>query len=81
MSTSERQLFETALSLPRSERADLAFQLLQSLIPPGEEISNAELTAEIHTRVTEHRRGNIKSFSLEETRAIMNEQFAQDESP
>jgi putative addiction module component (TIGR02574 family) len=81
MSMPENQLLETALSLPQSERADLAFQLLQSLTPPGDEASSAEFAAEIHDRVAAHHRGELKSFSLEETRAIIRERLSRDESP
>jgi putative addiction module component (TIGR02574 family) len=78
MSLSEHQLFETALSLSQAERADLAFQLLQSLTPPGEEMSSSELAAEIQGRVAAHRRGDIKSFSRDETRAIVIERLTED---
>jgi hypothetical protein len=61
MSMRENQLFETALSLPQSDRADLA--------------------AEIHDRVAAHRRGDIQSHSLEETRAIMKERLSRGDSP
>ena len=71
MSLPENPLFETALSLQQSDRADLAFHLLQSLTPPGEEISTDELAAEIHARVAAQQCCDIKSFSLEEARAIL----------
>jgi putative addiction module component (TIGR02574 family) len=80
MSIPENPLFETALSLPQSDRADLAFQLLQSLTPPGDEISTDELATEIHGRLDAYRRGEIRSFSLEETRAIMKERLSQCDS-
>jgi putative addiction module component (TIGR02574 family) len=80
MSLSENQLFETALSLPQAERADLAFQLLQSLTPPGDEISSAELGAEIQNRIAAHRRGELDSFSLEKTPAIIRQRLSQDEA-
>jgi putative addiction module component (TIGR02574 family) len=80
MSLSENQLFETALSLPQAERADLAFQLLQSLTPPGDEVSSAEFGAEIHDRIAAHRRGEINSFRLDESRAIIRDRLSQDKS-
>jgi hypothetical protein len=80
MSTSPNQLFESALSLPQAERADLAFQLLQTLVPPGDEISPGEFGAELHGRVDAHRRGDLPSFSLEETRAIVEERLSQERS-
>ena len=68
MNIPESQLFETALSLPQSDRAALAFQFLQSLTPRGDEISTDELAAEIDTRIAAYPRENIQSFSLEESR-------------
>jgi putative addiction module component (TIGR02574 family) len=81
MSIPEQQLFETALSLPQAERADLAFQLLQSLTPPGNEVSSEEFGAEIYERIAAHHRGEINSFSLEESRAIIQERLSKDNSP
>ena len=78
MSMSQDQLFESALSLPQPERADLAFQLLQSLIPPGDEITAEEFRTELHERIEAHRRGELQSFSLEETRAIVRERLSQE---
>jgi putative addiction module component (TIGR02574 family) len=75
MSMSQDQLFESALSLPQAERADLVFQLLQSLTPPGEEIAAEEFGAELHQRVDAHRRGKLQSFSLEETRTIIEQRL------
>lgn len=80
MSVPQDQLFESALSLPQAERADLAFQLLQTLTPPGEEISSAEFAAELHGRIDAHRRGELPSCDLEETRAIV-EQRLKDRAP
>ena len=71
MSMPQDQLFESALSLPQVERADLAFQRLQSLDPPGNEITSEEFSAELHERIEAHRRGELLDFSLEETRAIV----------
>lgn len=49
MDTPQDPLFESALSLPQVERADLAFQLLQTLRPPGDEISAEEFATELHS--------------------------------
>jgi len=62
-------LFKTALSLPESERAGLALQLLQSLTPPGKEIPNEQFGQQLRERVQKHRSGEIGSLSLEEARA------------
>lgn len=78
MSMSQDQLFESALSLPQAERADLAFQLLQSLAPPGEEVASAEFGAELHERIEAHRRGELQSFSLDEARAIVQQRLSQE---
>jgi putative addiction module component (TIGR02574 family) len=80
MSTAPNQLFESALSLPQSERADLAFQLLQTLVPSGDEIAPEEFATELHERVEAHRRGELPSFSIEETRAIVQERLSQGRS-
>lgn len=71
------QLFETALSLPQSERADLAFQLLQSLHPPGEEVGPDTFGAELRERVAGYRRGEIGSSTLDEARAIVQQRLSE----
>jgi hypothetical protein len=78
MNMSQDQLFETALSLPQAVRADLAFELLQSLDPPEDEIPAHEFGAELHERVAAFRRGDLPSFSLEETRAIVQAQLSRE---
>jgi putative addiction module component (TIGR02574 family) len=78
MSITQAQVFESALSLPQPDRADLAFQLLQSLTPPGEEISSDEFGAELHERIEAHRRGELRSFSLDETQAAVQQRLAQE---
>src|SRR5439155_354592 len=71
MSMSQNYFFETALSLPQAERADLAFLLLQSLDHLGEEVISADFGSELRERVEAYRRGEIGSSSLEEARAII----------
>jgi putative addiction module component (TIGR02574 family) len=78
MSMSHDQLFESALSLPQPERADLAFQLLKSLAPAGDEITDDEFAGELHERIAAHRRGELQSFSREETRAIVQDSLSQE---
>jgi len=80
MSTPQNPLFESALSLPQSERADLAFQLLQTLVPPGDEVSSEEFAAELRGRVDAHRRGELASYDLEDARAIVAQRLAEDRS-
>jgi putative addiction module component (TIGR02574 family) len=75
MSLPQDPIFESALSLPQPQRADLAFQLLQSLDPPGEEVSSEEFSAELLGRIEKYHRGEVKSFSLDETRALIEERL------
>lgn len=77
MSMSQNQFIETALSLPQSERADLAFQLLQSLEQPGEEIASDEFGAELHGRLDAYRRGELESCSRDELRAIVQQRLSE----
>lgn len=51
MSISQDHVFETALSLPQPERANLAFQLLQSLDSPVEEFNLASVMDDVR-RIT-----------------------------
>jgi putative addiction module component (TIGR02574 family) len=76
MSISQHQFLETALSLPATDRADLAFRLLQSLDKPGEEISAEEFGAELHRRFEGYRSGTIKAVDLQEARAEIEEHLA-----
>jgi len=80
MSMSQDQLLETALSLPQSERADLAFQLLQSLDPPSEEVAAEEFGVELRERVAGYRRGEVQSASLEEARTIIQNRISEGQS-
>lgn len=71
MSTSPNPFFDTALSMPAADRADLAFQLLQSLGQPGREISGEDFGAALRDRIEAFRRGEIASSSLDEARVII----------
>jgi putative addiction module component (TIGR02574 family) len=77
MSTSQSPFFESALALPQAERADLAFQLLQSLELPGDEVDSAAFGEMLRGRVEAHRRGEISSSSLEEARAIIERRLSE----
>ena len=72
------QVFESALALPQTARADLAFQLLQTLFPEGEEITSDEFGADLLRRISAHRQGQLDSYSLDEARAIVVQQLSQD---
>jgi putative addiction module component (TIGR02574 family) len=76
MSMSQDQFFETALSLPQPQRADLALQLLQSLDPPGEVVGEDAFAAELHGRIKAHRRGEIESVDLAKARQRLREHEA-----
>jgi putative addiction module component (TIGR02574 family) len=75
MSMPQDQLFESALSLPQSQRAELAFQLLQSLEPPGDEVSPEAFGVELQERIASYRNGTAGSSSLEETRDIIRQRL------
>jgi putative addiction module component (TIGR02574 family) len=77
MSLTQHQLVETALALPQSDRADLAFHLLQSLHAPGEQVDAAEFGAELHDRLAAHKRGELASYSLDETREIVQRRLSE----
>lgn len=79
MSIPQDHLLETALTLPQDERAHIAFQLLQSLDPPGKEIAAEEFGVDLRERVKAYRRGEINSSSLEETRAVINQRLSQEQ--
>jgi putative addiction module component (TIGR02574 family) len=77
MSMPQEHFFETALSLPQSERADLAFQLLQSLDHPGDEVPAEQFGDELQARIDAYRRGDLEGLSVEETRAIVQRRLAE----
>lgn len=76
MSTAPDQFVETALSLPQAVRADLAFQLLQSLDLPGDEITDEAFGAELRQRVEAYRRGAVESVGLDDARVIVQTRLA-----
>jgi putative addiction module component (TIGR02574 family) len=57
MTTTDPQaVFKAALSLGEKERAQLVEQLLESLAPPTEEVSEEEFVAELERRYQEYLR-------------------------
>jgi hypothetical protein len=80
MSMSQDQFFETALSLPQSQRAELAFQLLQSLDPPGDVVDAETFGAELRARVQAHRRGEVESRDRDETRVLIQQRLSEGRS-
>ena len=75
MNMSENQVFESALSLPQSDRADLAFRLLQTLGDFDEEITASEFGIELHRRIDVYRRGELNGFTMDETREIVRQRL------
>ena len=60
MSDQSQQIFDAALGLPEAERALLAEQLLESLEPELEELTEDELAAELDRRRAEIDQGIVK---------------------
>jgi hypothetical protein len=77
MSMPQEQVFENALSLPQPQRADLAFQLLLSLEPPGELVDSKRLGLQLRDRVESYREGTVGSVSLDEARAVIRQRLAE----
>lgn len=81
MTTPANDLVESALSLPPTDRADLALRLLQSLTPPGEEVSDLEFSQQLQERVEKYRAGDITSVGLKEARAAIEQSLSRRPSP
>jgi hypothetical protein len=77
MSDSPNDVIQSALSLSQSERAELALQLLQSLSPPGEELSDAEFAEQLRQRVEMYRRGEMDSADLYDARALIKKRLSE----
>jgi putative addiction module component (TIGR02574 family) len=77
MNISQHQVFEFALALPQSDRADLAFQLLQSLEAPCDERSFEAFREDLHNRVHDYRQGKVKDYALDEVRAIVEQKLSE----
>jgi putative addiction module component (TIGR02574 family) len=75
MNATHAELFASVLALPQTERADLAYQLLQSLDPPGADAASPDFGEKLLKRARAAQRGEIDSISLEEMRASMNQRF------
>lgn len=72
----DNQLIESALSLPQADRADLALQLLRSLTPPSNKITDDEFSGQLHDRIARYRTGEVDSLSLEESRATIGQSLS-----
>jgi putative addiction module component (TIGR02574 family) len=78
MSTNSPDIFDAALNLPDAERASLAYQLLQSLRPPGV-VSDGDVgfEAELEQRVTDYEAGKTKASDWDEVAARLRKSFQQ----
>jgi putative addiction module component (TIGR02574 family) len=66
MSEQAERIFEQALRLPSSDRADLAERLLESLTPDADARIDALWAAEAEDRIAAFRRGEITAVAAEE---------------
>jgi hypothetical protein len=75
MNATHAELVANILALPQTERADLAFQLLQSLDPPGPDAASDGFGDTLRERAQAAVLGNIESISLDEMRESLNQRF------
>ena len=66
MSPQTQALLEAVLALPEEERALLVEELLESLSPPGEEMTDDEFEAELNRRRQEMIDGTVKPIPASE---------------
>ena len=70
MSGDSPDIFDTALNLPDTQRASLAYRLLQSLKPPGViSVEDSGFEAEIQRRVADYDAGKIDASDWDEVAA------------
>jgi hypothetical protein len=79
MNATHSELLASVLALPQTERADLAFQLLQSLGPPGNNVASADFGDKLLKRAQAAQSGEIESVSLTELRSSMDQRFGERE--
>ena len=60
MNTHSQQILDTALSLPESDRAEIAASLIRSLDPEGDSDVDAAWAEEIEQRIESIDRGEVK---------------------
>jgi putative addiction module component (TIGR02574 family) len=68
MSEQTKTLLDAALALPEAERAVLVEQLLESLSPEPDEMSDEEFLAELDRRRAEIEQGLVKPIPWSEVR-------------
>ena len=66
MTGQAERIFEQALGLPSSERAELAGRLLESLAPSTDARIDALWAAEAESRIAAYHRGDISAIPAEE---------------
>ncbi len=71
MNTTAKQLYDTALHLPDSERADLAAWLIQSLDPDVDRAVDEAWDVEIQRRIDELDRGSVTAVPWPEARRMI----------
>lgn len=71
MTSQSAKLLEDALSLPESDRADLAAQLIDSLDPGSDPDAEAAWAEEIKRRIDEIDSGTVKPIPWDEARPKM----------
>ncbi len=76
MSIDLPSIFAVALTLPDNERADLAFQLLNSLPVPGPNERDLQLDGELERRLAEFDSGSSTASSIDEVSERMRSALA-----
>jgi putative addiction module component (TIGR02574 family) len=56
MTVQNQAIFDAALALPEADRALLVERLMESLSPEGDELTDAELAADLDRRLAEFQR-------------------------
>ena len=74
MSARDTQLLDEILALPPQERAQLAEQILDSLVPADAQAIERMCADEAEARLDAYERGEISALSGEEAIAWLNEQ-------
>ena len=70
MSSDSPDIFDAALNLPDSQRASLAYQLLQSLKPPGvPSAEDSRFDAELEKRAADYDAGKTKASDWDDVSA------------
>ena len=71
MNTTTNRLYQNALQLPDTERAELAARLIESLDPEMDQDLDTAWSAEIERRIRELDDGTVKSIPWPEARRMI----------